>query len=286
MALQKTVQGAMNIGTLYLGGTEVTATAAELNILDTVTATAAELNTLADVTAGTVTASKALVVGASKDLDTLQIVNGTGASNNSAILLGGGTGTEGTRCTTALANKNFLEFRCETTTTTAGSDTRALYLRLYINGISSGGGEAARIFTTVEKAIGTAHGAHTSLSFGASGACSGQAIASRNTLHLKTGTATGTVAALQGEIWLDAADSAPPANSHGILRLILGGNTTNIAAVKNLLLVEGVKATAASSGVTDMVTTGCADSTSDTEIRVRINGTDYWLLATASAPSA
>lgn len=273
MALQKTIQGALNVGALYIDGTQLTATPAELNVLDA-------------VTAGTVTASKALVVGSAKQLDTLQLLSGTGAANNSAILLGGGTGTALTRCTTALPNKNFIEFRTETTTTTAGSDTRALYLRLYINGISSGGGEAARIFTTVEKAIGTAHGAHTSLNFGASGACSGQAIASRNTLHLKSGANTGTVAALQGEIYLDADDSAPPSGSHGILRLLCAGDATNVAAVKNLILVEGVKATAASSGVADMVTTGCADSASDTEIKVRINGTDYWLLATATQPSS
>jgi len=34
-----------------------------------------------------------------------------------------------------------------------------------------------------------------------------------------------------------------------------------------------------------LVSTACADSTSDTEIKVKINGTDYWLLATATAPA-
>lgn len=43
-----------------------------LDTLDTMTATAAEVNTLAGVTAGTVTASKALVVDANKDLATLR----------------------------------------------------------------------------------------------------------------------------------------------------------------------------------------------------------------------
>lgn len=37
------------VGTLFIGGTEVTSTAAELNILDGVTATAAEINAAADV---------------------------------------------------------------------------------------------------------------------------------------------------------------------------------------------------------------------------------------------
>ena len=35
-----------------------------------------------------------------------------------------------------------------------------------------------------------------------------------------------------------------------------------------------------------LVSTHCADSASDTEIKVKINGTDYWLLATTTAPSA
>ena len=50
----------------------VTATAAELNILDGVTATASEINVLDGVTAGTVTASKALVVDANKDLSAIR----------------------------------------------------------------------------------------------------------------------------------------------------------------------------------------------------------------------
>ncbi len=59
----------------------ITATAAEVNnTIDGTTTTAAELNTLAGVTAGTVTASKALVVGSSKELDTLTITSLTTSS--------------------------------------------------------------------------------------------------------------------------------------------------------------------------------------------------------------
>ena len=47
----------------------------------------------------------------------------------------------------------------------------------------------------------------------------------------------------------------------------------------------GNKMVVASSGVADMVTTGAADETSNTRIKVRINGTDYWLLATSAAPA-
>jgi hypothetical protein len=48
---------------------------ADLVKLRAVTATAAEIDKLASVTAGAVTASKALVVGASKDLDELKLTN-------------------------------------------------------------------------------------------------------------------------------------------------------------------------------------------------------------------
>lgn len=51
-----------------------------------ITSTAAELNNLASVAAGTVTASKALVVGADKNVDTLAIADG-------GLKLGSGAGT-------------------------------------------------------------------------------------------------------------------------------------------------------------------------------------------------
>ena len=44
------VNGSVDLDSLYIGGTQVTATAAELNILDGVTATAAELNYVDGVT--------------------------------------------------------------------------------------------------------------------------------------------------------------------------------------------------------------------------------------------
>lgn len=206
-----------------------------------------------------------------------------GGSSNSAVVWGQGTGAA--PVVSSSANVNFLEHRFSSTTTTAASDVRGYYLRLYIDGSTTGGGEALRAFTTVNASIGTAHGAHISLNFGASGAVSGQAIAGRNTLHLPSGTATGTLAPLQGEIYLDAADSAPSA-AHGLLRLVVDGDATNKATVDNLMLLNGVQVTAASSAVTHMVTTGCADATSNTRLKVNIDGTDYWLLATSSAPSA
>ena len=210
-------------------------------------------------------------------------VSTVGSAANGSLVAG--QGSSSAPLSTAVANKNFLGYWVESTATAAGSDSRAAYLRLYLNGATTGGGEALRAFTTVGAAVGTAHGAHVSLSFGASGSVSGQAIAVRSTLHLKAGTATGTIAPLQAELYLDAATSAP-STAHSLIRAIVAGDATNKAAVTNFLSLEGVQASAASSSVAHMVTTGCADATSTVRIKVMINGTAYWLLANASAPSA
>jgi hypothetical protein len=211
-------------------------------------------------------------------------VAAAGVASNGALFFGGGT--TAAPLLTATANKNFLDVRGSTTATTAGSDTRAAYFRLALSGATTGGGEALRALTSVAAAIGTAHGAHISLAFATGGAVSGQGSAVRGTLHLKAGKATGTVAALQGEIYLDAATSAPPDDLHGLIRANIGGDASNVATVKNLLLIDGVQVTAASSGVADMVTTGCTDATSTVRIKIMINNVAYWLLANAAAPSA
>lgn len=214
---------------------------------------------------------------------TARIMGGGGGGINSAVALGSGTAAD--PIVMASANTNAVEFRASTTATTAGSDSRGLYLRLYFDGATTGGGEAARIFSTVNAAVGTARGAHVSLNFGASGAVSGLGTASTHTLHLNAGTPTGAMAPIESEFYLETATSAPP-SVHGLFWGAISGDATNKAAVKNLLYLSGVQVTAASSGVADMVTTGCADSTSDVEIKVNIAGTNYWLLATATQPSS
>ena len=65
-------------GSLTLGGTSITATAAELNILDGVTSTASELNLVDGITAGTVSASKAVIVDSNKDISGFRNLSITG----------------------------------------------------------------------------------------------------------------------------------------------------------------------------------------------------------------
>jgi hypothetical protein len=61
-----------------LGGTAITSTAAELNILDGVTSTASELNLVDGITAGTVSASKAVIVDSNKDISGFRNLSITG----------------------------------------------------------------------------------------------------------------------------------------------------------------------------------------------------------------
>ena len=103
-----------------------------------------------------------------------------GLKSHAGLILGSGTSADLT--TTATANTKMMSFYLENSATSG--DNRAMYLRLYLSG-AGGGGEALRVFTTVNNvAARTAHGAHISLNFGATGTVTGQGIAMRATLHL------------------------------------------------------------------------------------------------------
>jgi hypothetical protein len=84
------ITGALDLGSLIIAGTSVTATAAELNILDGVTATAAELNLLDGSIAGTVVNSKAVIYGAAGQVEATTVefdnLSGTGAVSVTNIL--------------------------------------------------------------------------------------------------------------------------------------------------------------------------------------------------------
>lgn len=228
-----------------IGGTQITATATELNIMDGVTATATEINTACDgitatatelnvldgVTAGTTTASKGLVVDANKALDFLAL----GGVAPSANALAFGIGASATRATTATANKNTVEIRAESTATSG--DSRGIYNRLYLGGAGVSG-ESLRTFTSVDDvAAATAHGAHISLNFESTGSVTGLGVGARCTLHIPDGAMSGgTVAALQAEIWADGSSSdISGTTSHALIRGVVGGDATGAATVANFL---------------------------------------------------
>mgnify|MGYP006078291553 CR=1 FL=1 len=92
-----TVAGEISVTTLDIGGTNVTSTAAELNILDGVTATAAELNyndTGASV--GTVVASKTVTVDANKDVASFRNITLTGELDAGSLDISGDADIAGT----------------------------------------------------------------------------------------------------------------------------------------------------------------------------------------------
>lgn len=141
-------------------------------------------------------------------------------------------GTSAAKVTEDTANMKFVSMYFDNGATSG--DNRGMYLRLYLTG-AGGGGEALRVFTTVENvAAGTAHGAHISLNFGTSGTVTGQGIAMRSTLHLPNTALSSnvTMSAVQAEIYSDGANSDPGGSTKlSFFRAINDGNTDGKADV-------------------------------------------------------
>ena len=92
-----TVAGEISVTTLDIGGTNVTSTAAELNILDGVTATATELN-YSDTGAavGVVVASKVVTADANKDVASFRNITLTGELDAGSLDVSGDADIDGT----------------------------------------------------------------------------------------------------------------------------------------------------------------------------------------------
>jgi len=209
------------------------------------------------------------------------LVVGKSGADPTALL--GGIGSSSDRETTSTAGANFLEYRLENSATSG--DNRGEYLRLYLTG-AGGGGEALRVFTTVENvAAGTAHGAHISLNFGTSGTVTGQGIASRNTLHIPaTALASNvTLAAVQAEIWSDASTSDPGGSTIlSLFRGVNGGNATGMADVDTDAVLFDLQGFTV--GNAKMIELG-APSAIAGSIKIRIGSTIYYLPFSTTASS-
>jgi len=190
-------------------------------------------------------------------------------------------GTSSARVVSDVANMRFINVNVDNGATSG--DNRGMYLRQYLTG-AGGGGEAARIFSTVENvAAGTAHGAHISLNFGATGSVTGLGVAMRGTLHVPDDAswAPGTISALQAEIYSDgAASDTDGATNVAFIRVVNGGHANGIADVDddaNLFTLDGF--TVASG---NMVEADTDETKFSHKIRCDIGGTPYYLMATAS----
>ena len=201
------------------------------------------------------------------------VVDGLGGADGAGLVLSGGTAAS--PITTSEANKNIIDYRLENSATSG--DNRGMYLRLYLSG-AGGGGEAARIFTTVnDVAASTAHGAHISLNFGATGTVTGQGIAGRNTIHLpnKALTSNVTMAAVQAEIYSDGSASDPGGSTIlSFFRAVNDGHANGKADVDDdayFFEVLGL-----TSGAGHVFKTG-APTTLGASLRVKVGATTYHL---------
>jgi hypothetical protein len=187
-------------------------------------------------------------------------------------------------CVESVADTKFWQMYLENAATSG--DNRGLYLRLFLSG-AGGGGEAARIFTTVKDvAAGTAHGAHISLNFNDTGTVTGLGVAMRATLHIADqATQSGTMAAIQAEIWSDGTTSDPSGSVLSFIRVVNGGDTgkSDVDDDAFLFHLDGFTA-----GAAKMFATGLTASTVygnlTASLKIRIGSTTYYIpVATAIA---
>lgn len=213
-----------------------------------------------------------------------QRVNFTNVKPNviAGPLLLAGNSTQ--RIVSSLPNTKFLQFYLDSTATSG--DNRGMYLRTYFSG-AGGGGEALRAFATINSVVcGTAHGAHISLNFVStsnSGRLTGLGVAMRSTLHIPSDGdwTSGTLAALQAEIWSDGTASDPDGLTElSFIRVVNGGDSNGIADVDddaNLLAISG-----GSIAGGNMVQAETDETKFSHKIRCKVHGTTMYLMACAT----
>lgn len=212
----------------------------------------------------------------------------SGAADSVALLLGGGTVAAPN--TTATADKNFIDFRTQSSATTG--DNRGSYLRHMLTGDGTGGGEALRVFTNVNANLGTAHGAHISLSYEATAGgseTSGMGVAVRGTTHIPAVASwapAGTVYGAMFELYSDGATSDPAGLTElAVLCLSNSGDATGAADVDTDAFVISVQGFTAATGVTNAVSsTSLAELPASTVgLRVKVGSSTYYIPCVAAA---
>lgn len=174
------------------------------------------------------------------------------------------------------ADTKFMQEFCSITATSG--DNRLRYSRLYLDGAGSGG-ETLRVFTTVRAACSTAHGAHISLNFAGdtTGELSGLGVAGRFTLHVPDDAdwTSGTLAAVQAELWADGAASDPDGVTElSFVRLVIGGNTTGDDDIETDAAFLSIN-TAAGAGSGSFVNDDITALSGKAGLRVNLNGSLY-----------
>jgi len=194
-------------------------------------------------------------------------------------------GTSSAKVTIDDADTKFMQgyFDCGA----ASGDNRGFYLRLYLTG--GGGGEALRVFTSVDSNVGTAHGAHISMNFDAAAGgseCSGLGAALRTTLHIPdiaSWAPSGTYAAGMFEIYSDGSDSDPAGMTKlSVLRLVNSGTEAGCDNVDDdAFLMEIVGFDAGSDHVVGANESGGStlDFSNWKRLKIDIDGETHYLVA-------
>ena len=126
-------------------------------------------------------AGKYLHLPANAMLDgALRLTAAGGVDAANALLMG--IGTSANPATTAVADKDFMEFRTQSSAISGTS--RGLYWRHDLSGAGQDG-DCIRAFTDLNAAVGTARGAQISLQAGATGYVTGLGVGVDAQLYLK-----------------------------------------------------------------------------------------------------
>lgn len=186
---------------------------------------------------------------------------------------------------------NAINARVKTTAAHTSGDARNAYLKLDLYG--SAGGDCLRAYTVVNANLDTARGAHISLGFVATAGgseCSGLGTAITGTLHIPNVASwapTGTLAALNAEIYSDGSNSDPAGLTElSVLRLSNSGDATGAADVDDdafLLSIQGFTAGAAHTWVTGL-TAATVNAATTCALKIKVGSTTYYIpVATAIA---
>jgi len=197
-------------------------------------------------------------------------LNNEGSAAQPVGVCGGG-GTNAAPIKIRKADTNVLDIRSRSTATSG--TTRGIYFRHYIDGTS---GECGRFYVTSNGAANDIHGVHNSVSFGASGTCTGEVAATRSTLEVPNATLGGTPTAVLAE--LNAAGTSTDASGPiSLVRGTFSGDATGVAALEDkagLFCIDGV--TVGSGNICH-----ASNATAELGIRCWINNVEYELLANA-----
>lgn len=155
-----------------------------------------------------------------------------GATASAALLMGAGTAAAPEE--TSSADKNFLGFW--TKSTAASGDSRGLYLRHYLGGVTGGAGygDGIRAFTTVTgTGYAYASGVHATMQINAAATVTGSGAGLRATLAAaaESRTLAGKLAAAQIDSDVATGNTLPTV--HGFLRFVDNGavRLSNLAVI-------------------------------------------------------